>query len=246
MKILMNIAAAILCASACRAGIRPWTLSPGRIVTGEYLAVVMDHVIIRDASGERFRIPLTGLSEEDRIYVELENPPTLKIDFLESADQVFVRPSPMWVDNSPVTLLRYRFGARISQKSEALYPHALTVEIYAVSSQVIDPDKYHLVYRWRSDPVRLHRENSRRVELHAPKTIDLAEFRLAGEYPRGERFAESMVVVRDERGEVVACRSTKNWLSGSLDKLTILPQGAWFDRSGRRVHPTSPKPVWFD
>lgn len=44
--------------------------------------------------------------------------------------------------------------------------------------------------------------------------------------PRGQKFADGLVVVRDERGEVIAYNTTKNWLYDNLEKLGELPFNA--------------------
>lgn len=236
----------VMLAIGSRAEVRTWTLQSGETVQGEYVSVAFDRIIVRNELGHRIKLPADEVSAADRCYVELANPPKLTLDLLKSEEQIFVKPSPIWVNNSPVNMLHFSFGARIRQRDTVRYGHDLTVEIYAVAKQVYDPDKYQLLYRWKSEPFQLTEENGRRVEIQAPKVVDLVEYLLVGEYPRGRQFAESLLVVRDERGEIVASRSSKNWLLENLDKLSALPTGAWFDKSCRRVHPTSPQPVWFD
>lgn len=78
------------------------------------------------------------LSAVDRNYVELVNPPKLSIDFLESSKQHFPKPSPLWGDNSPITVLDYTIGARIKRKDTKEYSHTLVVEWYQLSQQVWD------------------------------------------------------------------------------------------------------------
>ncbi len=246
MKSLSGLIMAMGVCISAQAEMRAWELRSGETVQGEYVATVFDKAVLHDIEGKRLYVPLDTLTPDALDYIELINPPELTVDLLKSVDQEFVKPSPIWVDNSPVNILRYTFGARIRQKSTVSYRHPLVVELYAVARQVYDPDKYHLIFRWRSEPFMLTAENGRRCEIHAPRAVDLAEFRLAGVYPRGEEFAESMAVIRDVRGEVVACNSSKKWLLEQLGQIDTLPVGAWFDKKGRRVHPTSPKPVWFD
>ncbi len=246
MRILLGVMMLVVLCAGSDAEMREWTLRSGAIIQGEYETVAIDKIVLRDANGKRISLSFSEVSDADAAYVELENPPELLIDLLKSADQIFVKPSPIWVDNSPVNILRYTFGARVRQKNTADYTHDLTVEIYAVARQAYDPEKYHLVFKWKSEPFRLSIDNNRRCEIYATRNVELAEFRLSGEYPRGQEFAETVLVVRDERGEVVACKSTKNRFSENLDQLIALPEGAWFDKTCRRVHPTSPRPVWFD
>ena len=231
--------------SVGRAEMREWTLRSGAIIRGEYVTAAFDNIVLRDAEGRRITLAFSEISEADATYVELVDPPALSVDLLKSEEQVFVKPSP-WINNSPVNILHCRFGARIKQKDFRDYNHELVVEIYAIARQIYDPDKYQLVCKWRSRPFVLSESNSRRFEIYAPRPVELSDFLLSGQYPRGREFAESVLVVRDVRGVVIACNATKNWLSGNLDKLEALPEGAWFDKSCQRVHPTSPKAVWFN
>ena len=246
MKKMLGTAILVLGTMTSYAEMRTWTLVSGETVEGDYDGTVFEQVILRDHDGTEIRIPLDRISAGDRTYIDLVTPPELKVDFLQSAEQVFVKPSPMWADNSPVSMMHYKLGARVRQLSTAAYRHNLTVEIYAIARQVYDPDKYHLVLKWSSEPFRLDVAEDRRLQIQCPRVVKLAEFLLTGEYPRGQSFAESVVVVRDERGMVVACQASKKWLSAHIDRLTALPEGAWFNDSCHRVHPTSPKAVWFD
>lgn len=246
LKKRISVMAVLLMAATSSAELREWTLRSGATVRAEFVTLSFDRIVLRDEDGKRITFDFEDISEADATYVELVNPPDLVVDLLKSSEQVFVKPSPIWVDNSPVNILRYTFGARVKQRCTTEYNHDLWVEIYAVARQVYDPDKYQLVCKWKSLPFRLSVENGRRCEIRAPQVVELEEFRLAGEYPRGREFAETVIVVRDERGVMVAHRTTKNWLFDHLDKLDALPEGAWFDKSCQRVHPTSPRAVWFN
>ncbi len=246
MKKWVRIMPVIFLAVISPAEMRSWTTRSGDVLEGEYVAVFFDQIVLRTPSGARLKVPLEAVSAEDIKYVELANPPQLTVDFLESADQVFIKPSPIWVNNSPVTQLKHSFGARIKQTSIKEYPHDLTVEVFALSQQVYDPSKYHLIFRGKSAPFRLNPETRYRYEYRGEKGIPLSRYLLSGEYPRGQKLAEMLVVVRDERGEIIAYNTTKNWLYKNLESLITIPVGGWLDKTCTRRHPTSPKPVWLD
>lgn len=246
MKVWIGMITVALLVLNSAAEPRTWTMRSGAVLEGEYITDVFDHIVIEMSDGTRVKRAITSLSEADRNYIELNNPPNLTVDFLESADQEFVKPSPIWVDNSPITQLYHSFGARITKSSIKAYPHDLTVEVFALAKQVYDPDKYQLVFYGKSDPFRLTPENHYQHEYRSAKSIPLSRFLLAGEYPRGKKMAESLVLVRDERGEIIAYNTTKNWLYEHLDNLLEIPVGGWLDETCKRRHPTSPKPVWLD
>ncbi len=169
------------------------------------------------------------LSREDQCYVELANPPTLKVDFLVSEKQVFYKPSPLWADNSPIAILDYCFGARVKQVSTTDYPHELTVEGYEFSQQVWEMDNYRLIFKFKSKPFILTKKKNE-FEYQHPTTVRLYKITIdqvtGAALPRGQKFANSLVIVRDERGQVVAYRSTAKWLYTYLERLEKLPVGA--------------------
>lgn len=246
MKGWIKIIPIVYMALNCDAEVRTWTTRSGEILEGEYVSVVFDQIVIRASTGATLKLPLNSVSDDDRLYVELENPPELSVDFLESADQEFVKPSPIWVDNSPITQLNHSFGARVATSSRKNYPHDLSVEVFALAQQVYDPSKYQLVFHGQSDLFRLTSANHFRYEYRNEKKIALSRFLLDGKYPRGKKMAESLILVRDERGEVIAYNTTKNWLYEHLESLLEIPVGGWMDETCTRRHPTSPKPVWLD
>jgi hypothetical protein len=246
MKKWVGIMPVVMLALISPAEMRSWTTRSGDVLEGEYVSVLFDQIVLKTPSGSRLKVPLAAVSEEDRNYVELANPPELTVDFLESADQVFIKPSPIWANSSPITQLNHSFGTRIKQTSIKEYPHDLTVEVFAFAQQVYDPNKYHFIYHGKSDPFRLTSEDRYRYEYRGEKGISLSRYLLSGQHPRGQKLAESLVLVRDERGEIIAYNTTKNWLYKNLEKLMTIPVGGWLDKTCTRRHPTSPEPVWLD
>ena len=102
-----------------------------------------------------------------------------------------------------------------------------------------------MIERNESEPFVLSRESERRFEFTSSKKTKVIAYDLNVDYlnwqeSRGEKFAETMILVRDERGEIIAYNTTKNWLYDNLDQLEELPVGAWLDKTCKRVHPTVP------
>lgn len=241
MRIIQSTLILLLLCHAVHAEMRTWTYQSGKQLEAEYLAYLMKYVLVKNAQGREVRIPMADLSEEDRTFVELINPPTLRVDFIPSSKQRDPKPSPIWENNSPVSAIYYTFGARVSQTSAGDYNHPLTLEIIPISQQIYDPSKYHLLGRIMSEPFVLSNANRRKFEFKDSQEFRTLRYVIASKTPRGEKIAEHLVLVRDVRGEIIAYSSTKNWLINGYDKLAELPNGAWFDRKCNRVHPTSPK-----
>jgi hypothetical protein len=224
---------------------RIWTANGGTSFEAEYVRKLFDDVVLRAADGQERRMPVSELSEEDRRFITLANPPELAIDFMRSSKQVHIDTSP-YLRALPPEVLIYQFGARVKQVGNAAYPYPLTVEVYAFSQQRYDPDKYHLISRQTSRPFILMEQKERKYEFMGGDQVKLVSYQievnwLSWREPRGEEFAETLVIVRDERGEIIAHNTTKNWLYENFDRLEKLPVGAWIDKTCTRVHPTSPK-----
>lgn len=251
MKTFLKIAITISLTACARGEMRTWTSLPGKTVEAEYVKIAFDDVVLKDANGTEIKVPLDLFSGEDLKYIELANPPKLSLDFMKSANQDFVPDTPFDtggpLPESP-TLLIYQFGARVKQQDVKTYEYPLELEIYAFTQQRYDPDKYHLICRTKSEPFVMSSNNGRRFEFTCPHQHNVLSYTLYVNYLsweelRGEKFAESLILVRDERGEIIAYNTTKNWIFNNLDKLQELPVGAWLDKDCNRTHPTPPKPT---
>ena len=245
MKIYIKIAVAISLTICARAEVRTWTSLPGKTIEAEYVKIQFDDVILKDANGAEVKIPMTAFSGEDLEYIELLNPPKLSVDFMKSANQEFI-PTSLFLPKDPLNLLIYEFGARVKQKDAKSYKYPLKIEIYAFTKQRYDPAKYHLISRVESDPFVLSKENGRRYEFTAPKQYKVFNYEMNVDFlnwreTRGEKFGESLILVRDKRGKIIAYNSTKKWLYRNLAMLEELPVGAWLNDDCIRVHPTVPK-----
>lgn len=246
MKILWIPVIAMICLPTF-GEMRTWTNTKGKTFEGEYISTLFDDVKIKNAEGEELRIPLASLSETDKKYVELQNPPQLKVEYRKS-EPVKEYTAEDWYSNSggqtrnhPIKITTATFGAEVIQKSTQAYNHALTVEVYALTKELYDPSKYHLIVHSKSASFKLTKENDRRFAYEDKKTYKILSYNLYDVFPRGETLGEYLVLVRDERGKVIAHNGTKKWLYNNLDKLNALPVGAWLNDKCVRVHPTSPK-----
>ena len=244
MNTFIKIAVTVSLTMCVRAEMRIWTSVPGKTIEAEYVRIQFDDVILKGADGAEYKLPLAAFSGDDMEYIELANPPELSVDVLRSASQSFVDVSPTY-PKDPLIILTYQFGARVKQMDAKTYEHPLTVEVFAFTQQRYDPSKFHLIQRVRSKPFVLSKENDRRFEFTDEKKHRVIAYDLNVDYlnwtePRGEKFAETLILVRDKRDKIIAYNSTKNWLYDNLDKLEELPVKAWLNDDCIRVHPTVP------
>ncbi|MBN2786536.1 MAG: hypothetical protein JXR25_17095 [Pontiellaceae bacterium] len=240
------IIAVLFCACISHAESRLWTSTSGTTLEGEYVNFGFDAVNISDANGKIVKIPFDQLSEVDQAYVELMNPPDLSVDYRESSQpkeftaEAWVSNGGSTTQNHPIYVIDASFGALIKQKSTKEYNHDLVVEMYVFTEQNYDPDKYHLIAHVTSKPFRLNKKNKFRFEYNTPNTYNVIYYNLYSLYPRGEKPSKYLILVRDERGEIIAHKGRSEWLIKNLDKLEKLPVGSWLNDKCKRVHPSQP------
>ena len=116
-------------------------------MTASYEKVVMDRVWLVDAAGKVIKVPLNSLTEVDRLYVELYNPPRLDIEFHKKQDQLtgYYKGSIFLAEEIPPSVSEYSFKARVWTKDSKPYHHKLHVSYYAIGRQRLDRDKYLLL-----------------------------------------------------------------------------------------------------
>jgi len=248
MKRFLGITVAmVMVACGSQAEMHTWTSKSGKTVEGKYITTAFDNVNVEDPQGKLIKLPLSELSEEDLTYLEFLNPPELKVEYIKET-QPWQTVADDWIDNfggshvnHPIFVINGRFGARIKMTSNKPYNHPLTVEVFALTKQYYDPSNFHLIARSKSEPFMLTEENKGYYEYMDPKTYTIIYYNLYSANPRGERPSDYMVLVRDERGEIIAHRETGNWLFNNREKLMALPVGAWVNDKCDRIHPTSPE-----
>ncbi|MBN2702815.1 MAG: hypothetical protein JXR23_01255 [Pontiellaceae bacterium] len=233
--------------------IRIWTAASGETIEGEYVRLSGKSVVIQVASGKRIEVPLSQLSDEDRLYVEYKNPPELEIVFKKSLDAIeylvdewYSADGTAQSSSDPATVVEASFGAKVSQKRRTLYNHDLFIEIYALTEQRYDPKKKHLIAHIKSGAFRLNEENKFTYDYMNEDIYRILKYntRIDGsvstaDWIRGEEYSDMLVLVRDENGNIVGYNATGDWLYKYLDRLEELPVNAWMNRECVQVHPTS-------
>lgn len=235
------LAACALGLTCAQAEVRLWTHGSGRSIEAEYISTSLsDEAVLQKSDGAQIKIPLKDLSPNDLDYIALQHPPALKIEFADSSKVDTLDSSDRFLNNPSVVQEIVQFKVSIKQEDTKPYPFGLTVEFYAIGYQYLDQDKYVLLDKGKVD-FSLNAENGRSVEFSTKRMKLPLEFTLDPNH-YGQKYTAYLVLVTDQRGELIASRSSKNWLFDYRDKLRPLPVGAFFDNKCTRVHATGPKP----
>jgi len=218
---------------------RSWSVEE-KNVDARFITVIGDKAVLADERGKQRKVPLTRLSDEDRLYVGLARSPKFNIDFSKKSTQRFfaestIMPDARWLPRH----LDYTFSARLKQMSAGEYNHELKVEFFAIGAE-IEGDNYILLDRKESrfTPTRANG----RSHTFSGDSVGVRDTTVFTER-RGQKYGGYLVVVSDERGIIVDSGSSHDWLRDILSNLRQLPEGRHFDKTGARVEPPRPKEI---
>ncbi len=222
-------------AATLDSALRIWTSLDGKTMEAELVTVIGDKAVLEMAKGKQKKVPLAQLSEPDREYVELANPPAFDIDFSGQTTPVFsIRDG----SRSGLTVA-YDYSAKVKlkQKSAGAYNHELCVEFFTIGRE-LHGNQFILLDRQESrfTPTK----ENRRSHGFSGKSVELPDFTLEGIHRGLEPFGY-LVLVTDQRGKIIEHSASGKWLFENLGNLKTLPVGAYMDKTCVRVFPTRPK-----
>ncbi|MDF7802006.1 hypothetical protein P4C99_21195 [Pontiellaceae bacterium B1224] len=218
--------------------LRSWMLTDTRSFEAEFINVLGFDAVFRNSSGKTVKLPLANLSEADRNYIELSRPPKLNIDFTKiNRQKTFAMEHASTSTDIRVPETRVRYGVRLRQTSAGDYNHELKVEFFAIGQERLG-QKYILLDR-RQTSFTPTKDNNRTHEFISDREVVLENFMVENE-PRGETYSGYLVVVTDERGEVIAVEASTDRLIKNLENLKKLKPGNYMDKQCIRVYPTQP------
>ncbi len=215
---------------------RFWTRSDGKTLEAEFITVIGGKAVLKDARGRQRKIPLAEFSDEDRLFIELARPPKFNIDFFKKSSTRTIDSGPYADPRWSPRIYDYVFSARLKQTSAGKYSQQLKVEFFAVGEEV-NGDNYILLDRQVST-FTPSRENERSHEFSGDKVmLEVRDWTWFADLYGGEKYGGYLVLVTDQRGEIIDIGASHKWLPGIADKLRELPLGKHFDKTGNRTYP---------
>lgn len=214
-----------------------WTSVAGEIFEADFVGVIGDSVVLKSPRGKQIRLQLAQLTSSDRNYVGLAEPPTFNCSVTKQSSQRIIKTTP-YLNEIPPKLLDYTFGAKIRQTSARAYEHRVDAELFVFGQQRIDDRKYVLLDYQTSSFVP-GKENKR---SHVFKGTPVELMSYDTDQPRGTKYSDYLLILTDERGEVILQQASANWLFPNLGNLRKLQVGNFLDDTCARVYPTGPGP----
>jgi hypothetical protein len=216
---------------------RLWTTRSGKSFEGEYVSVMGDKVMLKSTRGKQIRMPYADLSENDRAYIELSNPPQFKMSGVRQSSQRFIDVSP-YNNRPPPKIIDYTFGGKINQSSARPYNHELFIEYYAIGQQYFDDDTFVLLDR-QSSSFMPTKENDR-SHAFSGEEVALMSYDLT-EQIFGNKYYGYVMKLVDSRGETIQIQASSKWMEENVKNLEKIQKGWFIDKTCQRVFPSGPK-----
>jgi hypothetical protein len=210
-----------------------WTLADGTTFEAEFLIMFSTKATFKNAQGEVQHVSLDRFSEESRIRIELANPPELDLDIIKDRDNMIFPQGINWATQRP-NEDRGHFGVRIKDTSTHAYTHELYLDLFVIGTELKQGRNFILLYH-KSTSFFLTRENRKPLEFMGDREVVIQK-----NHRYGEKYYGYIAIVKDTRGEIIAMRTTHDWLFECLETLSERYEGNFFDKSGARVFPTRP------
>lgn len=238
------ILALVLLCSGVFAEERIWTLLDGRSFEGTYVVTIGNDYVLKTLTGTQVRLPAHSFCEKDRVFVELSNPPKLKIDFIKNLKQITFTTG--WYGEFPREPEKHgNFGFRVKQTDSAAYGHDLHAEFYVVGKQLNRSDAKCFLLDRGEVVFQLTEESKRTFEFMSDRQIRLQNWTLGHGVGVGEEYYAYVIVITDERGVIVTIEASRSWLENNIDNLRKLKVGNYFDEDCIRCFPARSKSIWW-
>lgn len=231
----------VLLSGICTAAeARNWTLLDGSSFEAEYIIIMGGKANLKLPSGKIVKIAMDQLSEEDRIHLELENPPEFRIEFVRDRNQkVF----DLMAGQGDYTLrppeYRCHYGVKLKQRDTYAYTHALHLEFYALGQERAGRGLILLDHQ-ESGPFFLTRDNRWAYKFLGEREVILQNYLYDGVQKRGRKYYGYLILLRDVRGTIIAVETSHDWLYEHREKLTERSVGNYMNKTCTRIFPTRP------
>ncbi|MDF7799906.1 hypothetical protein P4C99_10540 [Pontiellaceae bacterium B1224] len=213
-------------------GMRTWTSVDGQSFEAELLTIMAGEAVLKTPRGKQLKIPMTRFSDEDRRHISLSQPPKLKMDLGKKTRQRIFKND----EDGLVGCNVYTFSPKV-EFSSAKYNHELRVDYWVIGSE-ISGSQYMLLDKG-SDTFNPSKFPDGKFTFTGNE-VELYDWVLEHIYNerRGERYEGFLITVTDERGKIIAERSTPTWLYKNIDRLKAIKPGSFFDDTCSEVWPT--------
>jgi len=222
-----------------------WTIQ-GKSVRAKYVMTINKKIILKTKEGKQIRVSFSSLSKEDQTYLELLQPPSLKINFTKTTKQRIFPPNIR--EDEPPKAQYMTFFVNITQTSTQKYRHKMVVEYFAFGQEINGKRKVFLGHETRSFFLKGYGDSFRFQGI----TYELPKYHLKVKHAkkpedeewlpyRGIRYGGFLVIIKDKTGKIIASKASSKKYLHYIENLRKLHAGCFFDfKTGERTPPTRP------
>lgn len=221
MKTILTYLSLLLLCSSATAAMRVWTDRQGNLVEGEYVRMGSNNAVVRDEQGVAHDIPLKGLSTLELEYLTSVFVPDVSINFSKKTRAKYRSENALPGDH--VEYVIGRISIKAQQKMEN---NTLRAEAYLIGAEVASDD-----YRIKSKvapPLSFTAANKFTAEFQLE--MESREYQEYNFQIRGTLYDGYLVVVLNQRNEVIEYKTNLSWLDE--EKIALLRKfrvDAFFD-----------------
>lgn len=200
---------------------RTWTSLSGQTLEAEYVRDSMGKVWLKTSTGKVKQIPISGLSQVDRDYINLRHPPKLEIKADDNKKGLSVKGD---IDNRKESL---QFEVEIRKTSKQPYSEEMTAYLFVLGRDISD-DEYILLDTQKESFVLTPANNNsytfkgKRVKLEYDP-----------DPPWGEKYEGYLVCIKTSDGDILMFKGKKRFEKN----LNILMKAKVNDRFDEDMRP---------
>lgn len=217
----------VLCVGCFICGItaaemRTWTGSGGQTVEAEYVADAGANVTLKMRNGEKKRVPISALSQDDQAYIYNRKPPVLEINFDQGMKRKSVKGD---IDNKKEEIL---CRVEVRKTNSRPYYGKMTIHLFVLGKNLYT-EEYELL-QIKKETFELTSGNDHTHTLVGSK-IKLEHDPYPGS---GVKYEGYLVCVKGSDGKILMCKGKKKF-EEKLRLLMDAEEGASFDEDMRPV-----------
>ena len=220
-------------------GMYKWVLVDGTKFEARYRSKVGNNIIMESAKGSQKQIALSRFSPADIEFFELENPPKFRLNF-KKRSKILNYSDRFELRFMPVVQL-YEFGISAEKRSAGSYEHEVTIEFFALASQLGHNHKFIILNRDSTSFVP-SKENDYSLEYWSSRICEVDEYSFNDLESRGKKYEGYLLIVTDKRGKVIDHKTSNKWLYENVEELRNRYIGNYIDETCQRVFPGRPFP----
>jgi hypothetical protein len=241
MRIFTSALAVVACLGfqqGSLAEFRPWSDVRGNAIEAEYVRTAGETVVLRKRDGSEIKVPLSSLSEEDRSYAMLQNPPGIEIKVDDRVDREILGYTRGGGGSGKRELQSIMVEVSLRKTSSEKYDPELVMELFLIG-RTKQLNRYVIVEK--AESTFSFSDKNKGLHTYSCGPVDIRS--MAGNRRAGSEYDGYLAVVRDRRKEIVATKASRLEYIKNADIILGASKGGLFDEDFNLVRTEGDQPA---